>query len=179
MKIKTRSKADKVETFVFTSTARLEDDSLYPKEIDNFKEAHLTFRKIFRFLSTKLLRSLGEYLKLEDKDYFIHQHSALEENYAKSRFTVRSSYYPMQAEIPESVTEFRLAPHQDLGTLAHLYQNSPCGGLQAKLHTGEYVDVEYIPNSFVVNGGRSFEMWSGGNIPAVVSRSCYFSATSR
>lgn len=123
------------------------------------------FRKL---TSTKLLRSLGEYLKLEDKDFFIHKHSALEENYAKSWLIVRTLYYPVQAEIPENAPEYRLAPHEDLGTLAHIYQNSPCGGLQAKLHTGEYVDVEFISNSFVVNAGRSLEMWSGGNIPAVV-----------
>lgn len=161
-----------VETFDFTSNPRLEDDSMYPKEINGFKETVLTFRKQTRNLSTKLLRSLGDYLQLEDRDFFIHKHRAFEENYEKSKFSVRTLYYPKEPQIGENAVKFRLPEHQDFGTLSHLCQNSQVGGLQAKLTTtGEWVNVDYIPNSFVVNAGRSLEMWSGGNIPAVVNKS--------
>lgn len=128
----------------------------------------LTFRKQTRHLSNKLLRSLGEYLELVDKDFFIRKHRALDENFALSKFSVRTLYYPKESEIRENAAEYRLPEHQDFGTLTHICQTSSGGGLQAKLASGEWVDVAYIPNSFVVNGGRSLEMWSGGNIPAVV-----------
>lgn len=160
-----------METFDFTSNPRFEDDSLYPR-ISGFKDAVIVFRKKTRNLSTKLLRSLGEYLALEDKDFFIHKHRAFEENYEKSKFSVRTLYYPKEPKIRENAAavKFRFPEHQDFGTLSHIYQNSQCGGgLQAKLGNGEWVDVGYIPNSFVVNGGRCLEMWSGGNIPAVVN----------
>lgn len=157
-----------VETFDFTSNPCLKDDSLYPREVDGFKEALLIFRKQTRNMSTKLLRSLGEFFELEDKDFFIQKHRAFEENYTKSKFSVRTLYYPKEPQIRENAVKYRLHEHQDFGTLSHLCQNSQGGGLQAQLNTGEWTDVEYIPNSFVVNAGRSLEMWTGGNIPAVV-----------
>lgn len=147
---------------------------MYPKEIDGFKEALITFRTQTKSLSTKLLRSLAECLELEDKDFFIHQHRAFEENYAKSKFSVRTLYYPKEPHIRENAAELRLMAHQDYGTLSYLCQNSQGGGLQAKISTGEWVDVEYIPNSFVVHTGRCLEMWSGGNIPAVVISSSFY-----
>lgn len=120
-------------------------------------------------MSTKLLRCLAESLKLEDKDFFIQQHRAFEENYAKSKCSVRALYYPKEPQIRENAAKYRMVEHQDFGTLSHIHQTSEGGGLQAKLHNGEWVDVEYIPYSFVVFAGRSLEMWSGGNIPAVVT----------
>ncbi|XP_037047184.1 flavonol synthase/flavanone 3-hydroxylase-like [Bradysia coprophila] len=159
-----------LETFDFTINPRFEDDALYPKEINGFKDAVFTFRKQTRLLSTKLLRSLGEYLDLADKDFFVHNHRANEENYALSKFSVRTLYYPKEPVLRETAAKLRLPEHQDFGTLSHICQTSKAGGLQAKLSTGEWVDVAYIPNSFVVNAGRSLEMWSGGNIPAVFHR---------
>lgn len=161
--------ADNKETFDFTSNPRYEEDSLYPQEVEGFKEALIAFRTKTKSLSNKLLRSIGEYLQLPDKDFFIHKHSALEENYAKSKFSVRSVHYPALAKVPKNATALRLIQHQDLGTFTYLCQNSQGGGLQAKLHDGKWVDVEHIPNSFIVQAARSLEMWSGGNIPAVVS----------
>ncbi len=159
-----------METFDFTSNPRLEEDSLYPKEISGFKEAVLTFRKQYKNLNVKLLRSLGECLELEDKDFFIQQHRALEENFEKSKCSVRTLYYPKEPRIRENAVKLRLPEHQDFGTLSSINQCQRGGGLQAKLHTGEWVDVPYIPNSFVLFAGRSLEMYSGGNIPAVVNR---------
>lgn len=138
----------------------------------------MTFRKETRNLSNKLLRSLGECLELEDKDFFIRKHRALEENYEKSKFSLRSLYYPKEPQIRENAAKFRMQEHQDSGTLSHICQNSQRGGgLQAKLSNGEWVDIGYIPNSFVVNAGRALEMWSGGNIPAVVNEFSTLSAT--
>lgn len=165
-----REKNHTVETFDFTSNPRITEDSLYPKEVDGFKEALMLFRKQARSMSTKLLRSLGEYLQLDDKDFFIHKHRALEENFFLSKFSLRTLFYPMEPERSEKSVKLRLPEHQDFGTLSHICQNSQGGGLQAKLHTGEWVDVVYIPNSFIVIAGRSLEMWTGGNIPAVVSK---------
>lgn len=142
----------------------------------------MSFRKQTRNLSTKILRSVGECLELADKDFFIRNHRAFEDNYALSKFSVRTLYYPKMPEINEKAAKLRLPEHQDFGTLTYLCQNSKGGGLQAKLATGEWVDVAYIPNSFVVNAGRSLEMWSGGNIPAVVktiSQSKFYSRNSQ
>lgn len=165
-----------METFDFTSNPRLEDDALYP-QINGFKDALMAFRQKTKNLSNKLLRSLGEYLELEDKDFFIQKHRAFEENYEKSKFSVRTLYYPKEPHVRENAAKFRLPEHQDYGTLTQLCQNSQGGGLQAKLSNGEWTDIGYIPNSFVINAGRSLEMWSGGHIPAVVNKLGNFSAT--
>ncbi len=166
-----REESYTLETFNFTANPRLEEDSLYPKEISGFKEAVLTFRNQFKNLNVKLLRGLGECFELEDKDFLIQQHRAFEEDVEKSKCAVRTLYYPKEPRIRENAVKLRLPEHQDFGTLTSIYQNLKAGGgLQAKLHTGEWVDVPYIPNSYVLVAGKSLEMYSGGNIPAVVNR---------
>lgn len=142
---------------------------MYPNEISEFKEAILAFRKQSKDLMTKLLRSLGEYLELTDKDFFIHQHRAFEENYETSKCSVRSVYYPKVPRDCRRSIQLRLPAHQDFGTINLIRQSAEGGGLQAKLYNGKWVDVPHIENAFVLLAARCLEMYSGGNIPAVVS----------
>lgn len=142
---------------------------MYPKEISEFKEAVSTFRKHSKDLMIKLLRSLGEYLELTDKDFFIHQHRALEENYEMSKCSVRSVYYPKVPHDRRNSVQLRLPAHQDFGTINMIRQSAEGGGLQAKLCNGKWVDVPHIEDGFVLLAARCLEMYSGGNIPAVVN----------
>lgn len=157
------------ETLDFTCNPRFEDDCMYPKEISEFKEAVLAFRKQSKNLMIKLLRSLGEYLELTDKDFFIHQHRAFEENYEMSKCSVRSVYYPKVPHDRRTSVQLRLPAHQDFGTINLIRQSTEGGGLQAKLHNGKWVDVPAIEDGFVLLAARCLEMYSGGNIPAVVN----------
>lgn len=129
----------------------------------------MAFRAQSKDFMIKLLRSLGEYLKLDDKDFFLHQHRAFEENYEMSKCSVRSVYYPRELHDRKSSVKLRLPEHQDFGTINMIRQSAEGGGLQAKLHTRKWVDVPYIANSFVLLAARCLEMYSGGNIPAVVN----------
>lgn len=142
---------------------------MYPVEIAEFKEAVLAFRKQSKDLMTKLLRSLAEYLELTDKDFFIRQHRAFEENYEMSKCSVRSVYYPKVPRDRRGTVQLRLPAHQDFGTINMIRQSAEGGGLQAKLCNGKWVDVPHIENGFVLLSARCLEMYSGGNIPAVVN----------
>lgn len=164
-----KSIRNSAETLDFTSNPRFEEDCLYPKEISEFKEAMMAFRKQSKDLMIKLLRSLGEYLELADKDFFLHQHRALEDNYEKSKCSVRSVFYPKELHNRKSSVQLRLPEHQDFGTINLIRQSAEGGGLQAKLRNGKWVDVPFIENSFVLLAARCLEMYSGGNIPAVVN----------
>ncbi|XP_037037485.1 1-aminocyclopropane-1-carboxylate oxidase-like [Bradysia coprophila] len=158
------------ETLDFTSNPRFEEDSLYPTEISEFKEAMMAFRKQSKDLMIKLLRSLGEYLELADKDFLIHQHRAFEENYEMSKCSVRSVYYPKALHDRKTSVQLRLPEHQDFGTINMIRQSAEGGGLQAKLYNRKWVDVPHIEDSFVLLAARCLEMYSGGNIPAVYHR---------
>jgi isopenicillin N synthase-like dioxygenase len=110
-----------------------------------------------------------QYLELTDKDFFIHQHRAFEENYETSKCSVRSVYYPKVPRDCRRSIQLRLPAHQDFGTINLIRQSAEGGGLQAKLYNGKWVDVPHIENAFVLLAARCLEMYSGGNIPAVVS----------
>ncbi len=60
-----------------------------------------------------------------------------------------------------------MAEHTDLGSLTILSQLSP--GLQVKLQS-EWMDLEVIPNSFVVNIGNVMQVWTNHQWTSAVHR---------
>ena len=78
--------------------------------------------------------------------------------------------YPPQPEPPESI--IGCGAHTDYGTIALLSQDSP--GLEVLTKKGEWMEVEVIPNAFVVNIGDLMARWSNdlflANVHRVINR---------
>ncbi|KAK4339095.1 hypothetical protein RND71_040557 [Anisodus tanguticus] len=62
-----------------------------------------------------------------------------------------------------------LAPHTDKNILTILFQIQ-VNGLQMQRENGQWVDVEFSPNSFVVLVGDVFEAWTNGRLHAPIHR---------
>ena len=59
--------------------------------------------------------------------------------------------------------------HTDYGFLTLLRQDE-CGGLEARLASGEWVDVPPVAGAIVVNLGDALEFWTNGNVRAARHR---------
>ncbi|XP_076908521.1 putative 2-oxoglutarate-dependent dioxygenase SLC1 [Bidens hawaiensis] len=78
---------------------------------------------------------------------------------------------------PQPQLTLGLPPHSDYGLLTLLLQDQ-VEGLQIQ-HKGKWVTVKPIPNSFVVNIGDQFEIFSNGRYKSVVHRAVVNSMRSR
>jgi len=67
--------------------------------------------------------------------------------------------YPSQHEEPEA-GQLRAGAHSDYGSLTIVRQEDRPGGLQVRNLLGEWVDVPFIPGSFVVNIGDLMMQWT-------------------
>nr|XP_043618575.1 probable 2-oxoglutarate-dependent dioxygenase SLC1 [Erigeron canadensis] len=84
------------------------------------------------------------------------------------------NYYPA---CPQPQLTLGLPPHSDYGLLTLLLQDQ-IEGLQIQ-HNGKWATVKPIPNSFVVNIGDQFEIFSNGRYKSVVHRVAVNSMSSR
>jgi len=143
--------------------------------VPGFHEAILEFRSALGQLSKKLLRSFGLYMELEDPNYLVERHRAIEDPTVVSINGVRSNFYmAMEPEFPVGKDVLRLREHKDWSTLTFLIQDD-AGGLEVKGADGHWIPVTPIKGSIVLNVGLMLEMWSGGLFPATVSKRLHFS----
>jgi isopenicillin N synthase-like dioxygenase len=146
------------------------DEANYPSEIPGFKNAFDQCKKELAELTKKLLRAFAIYLKLDDPDFFIKRHRAIDDQRIRSHNVIRSNYYmPMEpnAELPKN--GMRLGEHMDWGTMTFLFQDET-GGLDAKKADGSWIPVPPMKDSIILNAGLMLEMWSGGHFPATPHR---------
>jgi isopenicillin N synthase-like dioxygenase len=166
-----KSKSDRKELWDSWGPEAL-DPAKYPAEAPDYKGAVDEFRSSIVPFAKKVLRSLAVYLKLEDLDFFVNQHQALEDPRIRSQNVIRSNYYMPVAEAAAGAREMeevmRCTEHKDWGTITFLIQDS-VGGLEAKTRAGDWIPVTPIPGSVILNAGLMLEMWSGGHFPAAVS----------
>lgn len=80
---------------------------------------------------------------------------------------IRSNYYPPLKEIkPEQA---RCGEHSDYGTITFLFQDE-VSGLQAKIQGGDYVPVNPIEDTIVMNLGDMMQRWSADRLKATKHR---------
>ena len=78
--------------------------------------------------------------------------------FAESYYSLRLNHYP-PAEAQKN--QYGIAPHTDSSFLTFLPQ-SGIPGLQVRMPDETWFDVPYVPDSFVINSGRTLECWSNG-----------------
>lgn len=72
---------------------------------------------------------------------------------------VRAINYPNQHEAPQP-GQLRAGEHTDYGTITILKIEDAPGGLQVRTREGEWLDVEAVPDAFVVNIGDLMMHWT-------------------
>ena len=102
-----------------------------------------------RELARELLRGISESLELEAN----YIEKAL--NVEQGLQVIAANYYP---PCPQPESAMGMPPHSDHGLLTVLIHNG-ISGLQVQ-HQGKWVNVNGIPNSFLVNVGDHLEVHS-------------------
>ncbi|XP_059661982.1 protein DOWNY MILDEW RESISTANCE 6-like [Cornus florida] len=130
---------------------------LWPNNPSNYRYVAKEYLEEVWKLQLKIASAISEGLGL-DSDY-------IEKSLGEGFQILASNYYP---PCPEPHRTLGLAAHSDHGGLTILMQND-VDGLQVK-HEEEWVAVEYVPGTFVVNIGDYLEILSNGRYKSVVHR---------
>lgn len=67
--------------------------------------------------------------------------------------------YPVQTETPR-LGQLRAGAHSDYGSLTIVHRDQAPGGLQVYTQAGDWIDVPYVPDSFVINLGDLMSEWT-------------------
>ncbi|SNV20828.1 oxygenase [Rhodococcus rhodochrous] len=119
--------------------------------LEDFRPAWLEYYGELEHLALEVMRFFALGLELDE-----HYFDGLFDNHLTN---LCANYYP-PITTPPVDGQFRKFPHTDSGTLTILYQDEE-GGLQVvDRSTGEWVDVPFIENSFVVNIGDLMAIWT-------------------
>eukprot|EP01125_Pyxidicula_operculata_P011428 TRINITY_DN3744_c0_g4_i1.p1 TRINITY_DN3744_c0_g4~~TRINITY_DN3744_c0_g4_i1.p1 ORF type:complete len:187 (-),score=18.21 TRINITY_DN3744_c0_g4_i1:63-623(-) len=81
--------------------------------------------------------------------------------------SLRAVFYPLSGK----GVDMRAGEHTDWGCVTILKQDlKRTGGLQIKVHNDKWIDVPYVPDSFVVNLGDLFPRWTNDKFKATPHR---------
>jgi isopenicillin N synthase-like dioxygenase len=125
--------------------------NLWPLEPAGFREAASTYYAEMEKVIDLLMRLAALALN-RDENFFndkIDRHIS----------AARLNFYPEQTIVPEP-GQLRAGAHTDYGTFTILNGENVPGGLQVNTKSGEWIDVETDPNSFVVNIGDLMMRWT-------------------
>ncbi|KVH87938.1 hypothetical protein Ccrd_024713 [Cynara cardunculus var. scolymus] len=121
------------------------------------------YRAELKKLAEKLMEAMDENLGIP-KGYI--QKTFNGGDGEKAFFGTKVSHYP-PCPHPEMVNGLRA--HTDAGGVILLFQDDEVDGLQI-LKNGEWIDVQPIPNSIVINTGDQIEVLSNGRYKSVWHR---------
>ena len=124
--------------------------NIWPRELPAFKPAWQAYYRAMEELVGELLSLMAEALYLPG-DWFVpfcDRHTT----------NLVANYYPPQLEAPDE-GQLRRGAHTDYGSVSILYQADSVSGLQIRLD-GEWVDIPYVDNSFIVNLGDLMAVWT-------------------
>lgn len=139
---------------------RHEPPNLWPSEVPEFKENFLFLYSELENAGRWMLRALEEPLKVQ-AGYF----DSLVENGSS---ILRLLHYP---PIPEGVDPrcVRAAAHEDINFIT-LLPTATASGLQLKDRNGEWLDVDDLPGSLIVDSGDMLARLTNEVIPSTTHR---------
>ncbi|KAM0843229.1 hypothetical protein ACQ4PT_057863 [Festuca glaucescens] len=129
----------------------------WPDKPQNLRDVIETFSVLTRDMGMELLRLLCQGMGLRT-DYF-------DGNLGGADVIVTLNHYPA---CPDPSTMIGLPPHCDRNLLSLLLP-STVPGLQFS-HNGEWIDVEPLPNAFIVNFGLPLEVVTNGMLKSIEHR---------
>ena len=141
--------------------------NLFP-DIPGFREAVLDYMSALTRLGHRLMSLVGRGLGVGG-DYFIDRYTS------NPTLLFRIFNYPSSGDL--SGERRGAGEHTDYGLLTLLYQDE-VGGLQVK-HGSSWLDVPYVPDSFVINLGDVLERLTSGRYTSALHRVINSSGRSR
>lgn len=158
------------ESFVFGSPCffndvkktGIQDGNLYPTELGpEFETMIKQYTQSLWKVKDKILAHLAPYLcadKLRKGNTYIGEN--WKEAFSEVLWALRLLYYPAY--------KGTLSPHTDFGILT-IVQQDQTGGLQIWFEE-KWIDVNPIPNTFIVNIGDMLQEWSSGQLKSTRHR---------
>jgi isopenicillin N synthase-like dioxygenase len=131
----------------------------WPDNLPGFKPALLEYTETVDTMARRLLPALAVSLDLPPETF--------DAAFAESQFSFRLSHYP--AVTAREAGQYGIAPHTDANFLTFLAQ-SGVPGLQARVGEDQWLDVPYVPGSFVVNSGDMLHRWTNGHYQSTPHR---------
>lgn len=122
------------------------------------------YRRELKKLAVKVMEVMDENLGLP-KGYIKRAFNSGEDK-DTAFFGTKVSHYPPCSH-PEMVNGLRA--HTDAGGVILLFQDDKVGGLQI-LKDGQWIDVQPLPNTIVINTGDQIEVLSNGQYKSVWHR---------
>ncbi|XP_007019201.2 PREDICTED: 1-aminocyclopropane-1-carboxylate oxidase 5 [Theobroma cacao] len=147
---------ERLENVDWEDVVTLLDDNDWPSKTPGFEETMKEYRFELKKLAEKVMEVMDENLGLP-KGY-IKKAFNDGEGGDNAFFGTKVSHYP-PCPHPERVNGLRA--HTDAGGVILLFQDDKVGGLQV-LKDGEWVDVQPLPNTIVINTGDQIEVLSNG-----------------
>lgn len=132
----------------------LRSKNLWPERPDNFRNVVYSYFQNGYQLGETLLALLAEGLG-EPSDTFL-------KHYDRNISYLRLLRY---AQIDDPSVKLLARPHYDTGVITILAQD-PSGGLEVLNKTGDWIPAPPVEGSFIINIGRTLQMWSGGRLTA-------------
>ncbi len=139
---------DMKESFNYNNTRMPE--TLWPKELDGFKDLALESVRVADWLMIRTLGMFDEILKTEDTLVNAHQ---------QPYNTTRVIHYPSY-DGPIEDKQMRIGEHSDYGTITLLWQINDVPGLEVQDLKGNWHPVPYAKNGVVVNIGDLLQRWT-------------------
>lgn len=140
-------------------------------EIPNFHETSVDLLRDLNNLQLLILKALSIALDVP-AEYFINNHTFLDENGTFGTSVMRYLYYPPVSNDVDTMdlNQTRCGAHFDYGTFTLLSQDSE-GGLEIKNpKTNEWHRVGFLPGAILLNTGELLDIWSDNRYPALWHR---------
>jgi isopenicillin N synthase-like dioxygenase len=131
----------------------------WPEDLPGFKETLLEYTDTVDAMARRLLPALALSLDLPQDSF--------DDAFAESQFSFRLSHYPAVSK--RDTGQYGIAPHTDANFLTFLAQ-SGVAGLQVRVGDDRWLDVPFVPNSFVVNSGDMLHRWTNGHYKSTPHR---------
>ncbi|KAL8134297.1 1-aminocyclopropane-1-carboxylate oxidase 5-like [Apium graveolens] len=160
-----KNNRDKVDTVDWEDVYLLSDNNEWPSKTPGFRETMAEYRAQLKKLALKLMEVMDENLGLP-KGYMNKAFNGGGGEEETAYFGTKVSHYPPCPQ-PEMVNGLRA--HTDAGGVILLFQDDQVNGLQI-LKDGEWIDVQPIKNSIVINTGDQIEVLSNGRYKSVWHR---------
>jgi len=123
----------------------------WPDQPAGLGEAAERYYAAMERLDREMLRLAALALGVEE-DFF-------EDKIDRHISAMRLNFYPEQRAAPEP-DQLRAGAHTDYGLLTILNGENVPGGLQVQIRDGSWIDVETVPDRFVINIGDLLMRWS-------------------
>ncbi len=163
IKPENRPVPDYVETLEYIRGLEDSDQEfILPQNPRTFENNMLVYWDNIRGFYKRLLKISSLALGLKE-DYF-------QEYFQDPYERLRLAFYPAQDKDKPKPDQLRYGAHTDYGFFAIVRQDSSPGGLQVLNENRQWIPVQYIPGSFVVNSGDLLQRWTNDCWKSVIHR---------